>query len=181
MTLALTTLFALLALVAVVGAVALVVSAPFRAWMRPHAVGATAAISGTATVGSLYLSEIAGYVPCELCWWQRIFMYSTAVISTTALLRRRTDALAYTLPLALFGVVTSIWHVIIQRLPADTSAQFCDPNNPCSAIWVERFGFITIPTMAGAGFIAIIALAWAARSSATAGSGREATKEELVR
>ncbi|NLD78170.1 MAG: hypothetical protein GX643_16055, partial [Acidimicrobiales bacterium] len=34
----------------------------------------------------------------------------------------------------------------------------CDPMNPCSIIWFERFGYLTIPTMALSGFAAIIAM-----------------------
>ena len=30
--------------------------------------------------GSLYFSEVANYVPCRLCWFQRIAMYPLAVI-----------------------------------------------------------------------------------------------------
>ena len=32
------------------------------------------------TAGSLYYSEHLGFVPCELCWYQRIAMYPLAVI-----------------------------------------------------------------------------------------------------
>ncbi|MDA1515628.1 disulfide bond formation protein B, partial [Bacillus cereus group sp. TH40LC] len=32
-------------------------------------------ISLIATCGSLYFSEILGFTPCNLCWYQRIFMY----------------------------------------------------------------------------------------------------------
>ena len=32
-------------------------------------------VVATATLGSLFYSEIAGFEPCKLCWFQRIFMY----------------------------------------------------------------------------------------------------------
>ncbi|MFM8382996.1 MAG: disulfide bond formation protein B, partial [Actinomycetota bacterium] len=31
-------------------------------------------IAAVATAGSLYFSEVADYVPCRLCWFQRICM-----------------------------------------------------------------------------------------------------------
>ena len=34
----------------------------------------TLAVAGVATLGSLYFSESAGYLPCRLCWFQRIAM-----------------------------------------------------------------------------------------------------------
>ncbi|MEE8603575.1 disulfide bond formation protein B [Euzebya tangerina] len=158
MTLFLTQVFALLAVAVLVGLGATLASPRFRAAVQPHAVGAAAAITGTATAGSLYLSEVAGYVPCELCWAQRIFMYPVAVILLVGLLARRpaTEAFRYAAPLAGLGLATSIWHVIIQRLPVSQGS--CDPDNPCSAIIIERFGFLTIPTMAGIAFLAVLVL-----------------------
>lgn len=177
MTLLLTYIFALLALFAVGTSVAMLVSPRVADALRPHAVGAASAVTGTATMGSLYLSEVAGYVPCELCWVQRIFMYSLSIITLTGLLKRRADALLYAVPLAVFGLAVSIWHVIVQRLPA--AGGTCDPNNPCSAIYVERFGFMTIPTMAGMGFIAVLALAWIARSRSGDPAPTTTTSEKL--
>lgn len=159
MTVALTWLFAFLTLLCWGGLLALAFSGEARTITRRPgvAVGVAASVTGFATLGSLYLSEVAGYVPCELCWVQRIFMYSLAVITTTGAIRRRGDVFAYATPLAVLGILTSVWHVIVQRLPA--AGATCDPNNPCSAIWVERLGFITIPVMAGTAFAVVIALA----------------------
>jgi hypothetical protein len=35
---------------------------------------------------------------------------------------------------------------------------WCSLQSPCNVIWVERFGFVTIPTMALLGFLAIVTL-----------------------
>lgn len=181
MTLILTTAFAALAVVAAVTAVALVASADVRRALAPHAVAAASAVTGTMTLGSLYLSEVAGYVPCELCWVQRIFAYSLATITTVALLRRRADVLWHTTSLAALGLAASLWHVVVQRLPA--AGGTCDPLNPCSAIYVERFGFITVPTMAAAGFALVLALALAARTTppTTTDDTPDRTPEEISR
>jgi hypothetical protein len=164
MTLLLTTAFALLAVLTWVAAVALVSSDRVRRAAAPHLVGVVSAVTGVATMGSLYLSEVAGYIPCDLCWVQRIAMYPLAVISGVALLRRRTDLWAYAVPLAAIGLATSAWHVVVERVPAAGAS--CDVTNPCSAIWVERFGFITIPVMAGSGFLFVLVAAWAASRAA---------------
>ena len=179
MTLALTTVFALLT-IALWGAVAgLSMSGAARRAILPHwAVGAAASIMGTATLGSLYLSEVAGYVPCELCWVQRIFAYPMAVLFAVAAVRRRRDVWAYAVPLAAIGLATSVWHVIVQRLPAAGAA--CDPLNPCSAIWVERFGIITIPVMAGTAFLSVLALAWTQRGR-TAGQATTTSVSDIER
>ena len=47
----------------------------------------TALLAGGATLGSLYFSEVAGYIPCRLCWFQRIAMYPIAVIGIVWMIR----------------------------------------------------------------------------------------------
>ncbi|RME55719.1 MAG: disulfide bond formation protein B, partial [Caldilineae bacterium] len=42
----------------------------------------------TAMLGSLYFSEVRGFVPCELCWYQRILMYPLAGVIALGILRR---------------------------------------------------------------------------------------------
>ena len=42
-------------------------------------------VSFVATLGSLYFSEVRGYEPCELCWYQRIFMYPIVIIDNGCL------------------------------------------------------------------------------------------------
>lgn len=111
----------------------------------------------TATVGSLIYSEVAHFIPCRLCWFQRIFMYPLSVILLIAAIRKEAVARFYALPLALIGLVISIWHYLVQVYPS-LEGGACDPVNPCSSRWVEVFGFISIPFMAGAGFIVIAVL-----------------------
>ncbi|HEX6419386.1 MAG TPA: disulfide bond formation protein B [Acidimicrobiales bacterium] len=161
--------FALLALAAQAGAVALAVTlaarrlAPAAAWPRlvvdavgPLALALAAAVAGVATLGSLYYSEVADFPPCRLCWFQRIGMYPLAVILAIAAARRDRQVRWYALPLAVAGGAVSIYHVAIERFPSLESGA-CDLTNPCSTIWVEQLGYLTIPTMALSGF-ALIAL-----------------------
>lgn len=111
-----------------------------------------------ATVGSLWLSEGAHFVPCRLCWYQRIAMYPMSVILGIAAWRRDVSVRVYALPVVLIGATISIWHMLIERFPSLESASSCDPANPCSLIWVERFGYLTIPTMALSAFALIATL-----------------------
>lgn len=118
------------------------------------------AVAGTATLGSLYLSEVAHFVPCTLCWYQRIAMYPLAIILLIAAIRRDHRIRIYVATLATIGAVISIYHRLVQAFPNIEGGASCDPTNPCSAAYVEQFGFITIPTMALAGFLCILALVW---------------------
>jgi disulfide bond formation protein DsbB len=158
-------ILALLALgVAIVTAVALV-TRRVPDWLRDDvALPFAAAIATVATAGSLYLSEVAGYVPCTLCWYQRIAMYPLVVVLGVAAWRRDRGAWRTALPLAVIGAAIAIWHIAIERNPSLGGA--CDPAAPCSLLWVNEFGFLTLPTMALIGFVAIAMLTLAARTTA---------------
>lgn len=165
---------ALLAVIAELTAAGIVVAAvarrvaPGARWpaaalaaVRPVALPLAAAIAITAMLGSLYYSEVADFPPCRLCWYQRIAMYPLALMLAIAAWRRDTDVRWYAIPLAVLGGLVSIYHVVIERYPSLETA--CDVTNPCSIIWVERFGYLTIPAMALSGFAAIVALLTTAR------------------
>ncbi len=110
-----------------------------------------------ATAGSLVYSEVIHFIPCRLCWYQRIAMYPLSVVLLVGAIRKEMVAKYYGLPLALGGLAISIWHYLIQINPALEGGS-CDPVNPCSARYVEMFGFVSIPFMAGAGFTLIAVL-----------------------
>ena len=111
-----------------------------------------------ATLGSLWLSEGANFVPCRLCWYQRIAMYPMSVILGIAAFRHDVRVRIYALPVVAIGATISIWHILIERFPSLESSTSCDPANPCSLIWTERFGYLTIPTMALSAFALLATL-----------------------
>jgi len=156
------TIVALLALVALVAAVVLVAFRIARgpevaALLAGRAIWLAWLVALVATVGSLIYSEVIGFIPCRLCWFQRIAMYPMAVVLLVGAIRRESQVKFYALPLALIGLAIAVYHVVVQRFPAIEGTS-CDPSNPCSNILVEIFGFVTIPFMAGAGFILIAVL-----------------------
>jgi len=91
-------LSALLALFAAGGTLVLLVArlsagrsrsaANFVVAFRPVALPLAFMVAGFAMFGSLWFSEAANYNPCTLCWYQRIAMYSLAVVLGVALVRR---------------------------------------------------------------------------------------------
>jgi disulfide bond formation protein DsbB len=84
-------------------------------------------------------------------------MYPLAVVLPIAAWRRDGGVRWYALPLAIGGGLVSIYHVLVERFPSLESGA-CELANPCSIIWVERFGYQTIPTMALSGFVLIALL-----------------------
>ena len=160
---------ALLALLAEIASVALVAAVVVRAvrptarWapelldaVRPVALVMAATVAAVSMLGSLYYSEVANFPPCRLCWFQRIAMYPLVVILPIAAWRRDAAVRWYAVPLAVAGGLVSVYHVLVERYPSLESGS-CDPTNPCSIVWVERLGYLTIPTMALSGF-ALIAI-----------------------
>jgi disulfide bond formation protein DsbB len=114
-------------------------------------------VATTATVGSLYFSEIRAFVPCSLCWYQRIFMYPLVVLLGIASFKQDKHIIAYGLPLALLGWLIAAWHVLEENLPA-LELPMCNVGVPCTVKYVNYFGFITIPVMSLTAFTLIILL-----------------------
>ena len=116
----------------------------------------TLVVAGGSTVGSLYFSEEAGYIPCRLCWFQRIAMYPIALVALIALIRRDSGARWYTVPMAAIGAVISTWHYLVEWNP-EWEGDTCELFGPaCSVPWFRTFGFSTLAFMALCGFVAII-------------------------
>ncbi len=70
-----------------------------------------------ATCGSLFMSEAIGWIPCQWCWYQRIFMYPIAVILPLGLLRRDRNVAVYSLALSIIGIFASTYHILLQKVP----------------------------------------------------------------
>jgi disulfide bond formation protein DsbB len=110
-----------------------------------------------ATLGSLYLSEIAHFTPCVLCWYQRIAMYPLVVILGVAAWRSDLGVRRYVLPLVAIGAAISIYHYQLERFPSQT-ALACSVDVPCTTVWIWRFHYISIPFMALSAFALIATL-----------------------
>jgi disulfide bond formation protein DsbB len=120
-----------------------------------------------ATAGSLFFSEYSDFIPCRLCWFQRIAMYPLAVVLLLAAIRRDTRGGAlYGLPLAAFGAIVSIYHIYIEYHPQAESAS-CKIGASCTVKWIDKLGYITIPVLALTAFVAIIVLLSMALSRTT--------------
>ena len=157
-----TLFFALLAGLAALAVVALAVSAAIGdrlgviAALAPVGVELAALVALTATLGSLYLSEVAGFEPCRLCWVQRAFMYPGALLLLGAVAFRRHWPAVVAAALAVPGLAVALFHRYEQEVGG--GAGFCDPSVPCTYRWVDHFGFVTIPTMAATAFAAVATL-----------------------
>jgi disulfide bond formation protein DsbB len=125
--------------------------------VRPLALAFAAVVALVATLGSLWLSEGANFLPCKLCWYQRIAMYPLAVLLGLAALRRDGTVRLYAWAIAGIGFVVSTYHYLVERFPSLESST-CDPTNPCSLVWVCKFHYSSIPFRAGSAFALIAVL-----------------------
>jgi disulfide bond formation protein DsbB len=115
-----------------------------------------------ATLGSLFYSEIIGFEPCKLCWFQRIFIYPQVILFAIALLKKNENqklVIYNGLSLSIIGALISLYHYILQI--GVTSSLPCGATQysiSCSERFVMEFGYITLPMMALTAFIFIITL-----------------------
>jgi disulfide bond formation protein DsbB len=133
-----------------------------RDWLREAfrdvGIWLAATVAATSTLGSLIYSEYFDLIPCRLCWYQRIAMYPLALILIIAAVRRDSGgARLYGVPLAMIGTAIAAYHYLIQQFPSLESGA-CDLSAPCSAAYVWKYDFISIPYMALAGFALILVL-----------------------
>lgn len=112
-------------------------------------------VSVVATLGSLYFSEIREFVPCELCWYQRILMYPLSLVLGIATFKNDLKIKGYVLPLAIIGLCISVFHYLEQKVPGFAEIKPCANGVPCSAEYINWLGFVTIPFLAGSAFILI--------------------------
>jgi disulfide bond formation protein DsbB len=151
-----------LALVAAVAAVLVGLRGPLaslRAAIWGYELWAAFVVSSVATGGSLFFSEIAHFVPCELCWYQRICMYPLSIITLLAAIRGDFRIARYLLPLPLVGAGVSVYHLLVENAVVGQSTA-CVVSAPggCATKWINEFGYMTIPTLALTGFVLLIEL-----------------------
>jgi len=160
----------------VFGLAALVSRRARAAWRTTaRAVGSQAVlvawiVAVVTTAGSLYYSEHLGFLPCELCWYQRILMYPLTVVLGVGLVRRDAKVWITGLVFVVLGAPLSMYHWLVERVPSFAESSSCSLSAPCSAPYFEKYGFITLAWMCLSSFLLIGALlALSATAPATLG------------
>lgn len=155
--------FALLAFLALAGSVAVLAARLFGgatgrnliAGLAPLGLAVPALVTSVSMIGSLYFSEAVGYRPCVLCWYQRIVMYSLAIVLVIAAMRKDRAIAPYVLVLASIGTVISGYHWLLEQWPnIDTGS--CSADAPCSVPYFQVFGFVSLAFMAFCAFVTVL-------------------------
>lgn len=104
-----------------------------------------------ATLGSLYYSEVRNFIPCTLCWYQRIAMYPLVFILGIATWRNDPQIRPYALTLSLLGLFWSSYHLLEQWVPG-VAPSVCKGPIPCNVEYIPSF---PIPLQAAIAFLLI--------------------------
>jgi hypothetical protein len=128
-------------------------------------------VAAVATAGSLYYSEIVDYIPCELCWYQRICMYPLFAVLAIGVVRRYSSTARapsanggvrsvvwYAAPFVVFGAPVSLYHWLVERVPSLEESSSCSVFVPCAVPYFEELGYITLAFMALSAFLLVGAL-----------------------
>src|SRR3989344_5018564 len=115
-------------------------------------------VSFLATLGSLIYSDVIGYEPCKLCWFQRIFMYPQVILFGIAIFRRDIKMKIYGIALSSIGAIIALFHYIgqIGWNPFGLQCLAVGYSASCAKNFVMQFDYITIPMMALSAFILIL-------------------------
>lgn len=130
-----------------------------RSFLRTYGLWIAFAVSLIASAGSLLYSEAVGFLPCILCWYQRIALFPQVILFGIAAPKKDYRVVEYAVPLSVIGGIIAAYHYYGQML--NSSALPCPVVTgapSCSQVPFVAFEFITIPMMALSVFLLLIAL-----------------------
>ncbi len=114
----------------------------------------------SAVIGSLFYSNFAGFTPCVLCWWQRVFIFPILIILLVGFIKKNNSAFTFVVPLAFFAALVALYQSYVY-LGGNSILPCTAEGGECSRIYVLAFGYITIPLMSLTVSLYILAIAWA--------------------
>ncbi|MBF0161918.1 MAG: disulfide bond formation protein B [Magnetococcales bacterium] len=120
-------------------------------------------VVASATLGSLFFSEVMGVPVCILCWYQRIALYPLTFILAVGLFPYDPKVVRYAGVLTGMGWCTALFHVLLVAGVIPEKIHPCMQGIPCSETHLVLFGFLTIPMMSLLTFTLVAALLFFAR------------------
>ena len=138
-------------------------------WVGGNALVLGFLVTLASVAGSLFYSNVVGFEPCLLCWWQRIFMYPQLILFSVALWNQRIrkpgfrietgflEIFRYSLALSVIGGLIAIYHILLPSL-AQWGVECVTTGVSCAKLYVFAFGYITIPVMSLTVFAVLVLL-----------------------
>lgn len=136
------------------------------AFIGRHAMLAGMYFSVAVVASSLFYSEVLGYLPCGLCWLQRVFLYPQAVLFGVAVWKRENVIADYSIALSSSSAVIALYHQYLQwggsgLLPCPAVQLAAD----CSQRSFLELGYITFPLIGFTSSVFLIVLMLYARKN----------------
>ena len=110
------------------------------------------------TFGALFIGEVMGRAPCNLCWFQRAFMFPLAVMLAVACYTSDTGVWRYALPVAALGWLVAFYHSLLYLGAIPAGLEPCGAGTSCSSADMLVFGWLPIPLLSLGAFTAITGL-----------------------
>ncbi len=131
----------------------------FLDFIDKHFLPISFAISLMASVFPLVYSEIINFLPCYLCWWQRVFMFPLVLMFGVAFWDQDRRVIRYALPLLCAGFLVSVYQNFFYYFGENSSLP-CDASGiSCYQRLVSEFGgYISIPMLALTAFFSLLTL-----------------------
>lgn len=130
----------------------------FSEFISDNALWLAFIVALTATLGSLFYSEVMQYTPCNLCWWQRIFMYPQVILLGLAAWKKNNSIVDYSIVLSAIGAGIAAFHYYGQMIDSGIlSCSTLGQTASCATLHVLEYGYVTIPLMSFSAF-SLIAL-----------------------
>lgn len=130
----------------------------FSAWL----------IALTASLGALFIGEVMGQLPCNLCWYQRVFIFPLVIILAVGCFNDDPGAWHYGLPLTVIGALIAGFHSLSYAGVLPTQIQPCGLGPSCSSADMTIFGALPLPFLSLLAFSGIAILLILARRRHTA-------------
>jgi disulfide bond formation protein DsbB len=115
-------------------------------------------IALVSTLGSLFFSDVIGFSPCALCWYQRIAMYPLVALFLVGMFQPIKYTINFTLPIVSIGLFVALYHNLLHYGIIPETASPCRSGIPCSTVYINWLGFITIPMLSAMAFTMILTI-----------------------
>lgn len=115
-------------------------------------------IAISSTAGSFFFSIFMKLPPCDLCWYQRIFMFPLVFILAVGFLTNDKNVAKYSLPLIVTGWIIAAYHNLIYYKFIATQIVPCTGGVSCTERQLDLFGFLSIPLMSLFSFTLLLIL-----------------------
>lgn len=127
--------------------IAWIAKAPLAAWVARRSSAILAVVFTGSVIGSLIYSNVLGFAPCILCWYQRLTIFPIAFLAFTGNMAKSALLRGQILILSSIGLAIALFHKYTELFP-NSGISVCGADGiACDTLYVLEFGYITIPTM----------------------------------